>query len=188
MIADKKRKILADNICENSLLILSGNHEIIRNGDVYYSFRQSSDMLMLTGVSSPDIVLLGMKKNIKVEWIIYSDPISGHEKIWGTSRLDHAEIIEKSGVTDIRPMKDLQKDLKELVNNGGHIYTRDSSILHLKMGSKRGLALPKEKILSFDPILKPLRMIKLPEEIEKMREAIRITKIAHDFVRDSLKP
>jgi hypothetical protein len=48
MIADKKRKILEAQICENSLLILIGKSEQIRNGDVFYPFRQDSDFLALT--------------------------------------------------------------------------------------------------------------------------------------------
>jgi Xaa-Pro aminopeptidase len=47
---------------------------------------------------------------------------------------------------------------------------------------------PKEKILSPEALLRPLRMIKLPEEIEKIREAIRVTKIAHDHIRTIVKP
>jgi hypothetical protein len=48
MIADKKRKILEEMICENSLLIMIGKSEQIRNGDVNYPFRQDSDVLLLT--------------------------------------------------------------------------------------------------------------------------------------------
>jgi Xaa-Pro aminopeptidase len=62
MIADKKRKILEKNMEENSLFFLCGNSEILRNGDVHYPFRQHSDMLLLTGLSSPDIFLVGVKQ------------------------------------------------------------------------------------------------------------------------------
>lgn len=43
-------------------------------------------------------------------------------------------------------------------------------------------------MLSLDPLLKSLRMTKIPEEVEYIREAIRVTKIAHDLVRDSIRP
>lgn len=58
MIADKKRKILELNMSENSLIILVGKSETLRNGDVYYPFRQDSDFLLLTGLNVPDLVLL----------------------------------------------------------------------------------------------------------------------------------
>jgi Xaa-Pro aminopeptidase len=174
-------------MCENSLLILSGNSEIIRNGDVYYPFRQNSDFLLLTGLNIPCLTLIGIKKSDQTEWIIYSDPISDHEKIWGTGRIEHTEIAEKSGITHSRPMKDMKKDLQEFSRNAEYIYTRDGTRSPLKKESKRGVLLPKEKILSLDPLLVSLRMIKIPEEIEKMREAIRVTRVAHDLVRESLR-
>lgn len=96
MISEEKRKILEKNMEENSLFFLRGNGEILRNGDVHYLFRQHSDILLLTGVNSQDIVLVGVKKRGKTIWIIYSDPISDHEKIWGTSRVDHDEIAKIS--------------------------------------------------------------------------------------------
>lgn len=79
MIADKKRKILEEHICENSLLILIGRSEQIRNGDVYYPFRQDSDMILLTGAHVPDIRLVGCKRDGKMIWTIYSDEITERE-------------------------------------------------------------------------------------------------------------
>lgn len=96
MIAQKKRNILGENIPHHSLFILIGKEEQIRNGDVMYPFRQDSDILLFTEVSSPDIILVGIKKQENIEWILYSDPISESEKIWGTSRQNYDEIREAS--------------------------------------------------------------------------------------------
>lgn len=161
---------------ENSFFFLRGNSDILRNGDVHYPFRQNSDILMLTGLASPDIVLVGMKQRGKTMWTLYSDPISDHEKLWGSSRLGYDEIRRISSIDDIRPLEALKKDIKKYTQEVKTIYTRES----------RGF--PKEKILSPEILLKSLRMIKLPEEIEKIREAIRVTKIAHDYIRTVMKP
>ena len=58
MIAQKKRDMLGKSLPENSLIILVGKTEQIRNGDVYYPFRQDSDFLLLTGLDIPALVLL----------------------------------------------------------------------------------------------------------------------------------
>ena len=79
MIADKKRKILEEHICENSLLILIGKSEQIRNGDIYYPFRQDSDMILFTGAHVPDIRLVGYKRDGNMIWTIYSDEITERE-------------------------------------------------------------------------------------------------------------
>lgn len=41
----------------DAFVVLYGNSEVIRNGDVHFPFRQSSDFLYLTGMLSPDIIL-----------------------------------------------------------------------------------------------------------------------------------
>ncbi len=161
---------------EDSLFFLRGNGEILRNGDVHYPFRQHSDMLLLTGVSSPDIALVGVKQWGNTIWTIYSDPISDHEKLWGSGRMDYKEIRNISWIDNIRPLEVLKKDIKKYTQEAKTIYIRES----------RGF--PKEKILSPEILLKSLRMIKLSEEIEKICEAIRVTKIAHDYIRTIMKP
>ena len=40
----------------------------------------------------------------------------------------------------------------------------------------------EEKSLPLEPLLVGLRLIKLPEEIEKIRRAITVTKLAHEEV------
>jgi Xaa-Pro aminopeptidase len=70
----------------------------------------------------------------------------------------------------------MKKDIKKYTQKVKTIYTRES----------RGF--PKEKVLSPEILLKSLRMVKLSEEIEKICEAIRVTKIAHDHIRTIMKP
>ena len=66
---------------------------------------------MLTGLNIPQLSLIAKKENGKVDWILYSDPISEKEKIWGTARLNYAELSELSGITDIRAMDRWNEDL-----------------------------------------------------------------------------
>lgn len=62
MIAQKKRNLLAGNLLDNSLVLIAGRSEVIRNGDVMYPFRQDSDFLLLTGLDVPDLILVGQKE------------------------------------------------------------------------------------------------------------------------------
>ena len=48
MIAQEKRDKLIESIPDNSLIILVGKREQLRNGNVFYPFRQDSDFLLLT--------------------------------------------------------------------------------------------------------------------------------------------
>lgn len=151
-----------------------------------YPFRQDSNILLLTRVNAPDVFLVWVKKQEKIEWILYSDPISENEKIWWTSRLSHNEIRKISWIEDIRPIDVLENDLWKIIKESKNIYM-ESDTDYLMDNQVRKLFW-KKKILSPSPLLKSLRIIKTPEEIDCIREAIRITKVAFDLVRNSVKP
>ena len=67
---------------KKSALLLFGNTPLIRNNDVEYSFRQTSDFYYLTGCTEPDAVLLLDEDNE----ILFLPELSDHEKVW-TGRL-----------------------------------------------------------------------------------------------------
>ena len=149
MIADKKRKILEEHICENSLLILISKSEQIRNGDVYYPFRQDSDMLMLTGAHVPDIRLVGYKKDGNMTWTIYSDEITERERVWGTSRISHVDLRICTGIEDIRAMSDFSGEVALLEQTSEKVYIRtiDEAIVASLSVSYEEKSLPYEKRL-----------------------------------------
>ena len=60
-----RRKNLFSNMEENSILIVSGEEEKVRNNDVNYEFRQSSDFWYLTGIEEPEALLILIKKTLK---------------------------------------------------------------------------------------------------------------------------
>lgn len=62
----------------DAFIVFRGNSELIRNGDVYFPFRQSSDFLYITGMSSPDIILTIYSS----ELILWCYPISEKDILW----------------------------------------------------------------------------------------------------------
>jgi Xaa-Pro aminopeptidase len=62
----------------DAFVVLYGNTEVIRNGDVHFPFRQSSDFLYLTGMSTPDIILTVYLS----ELILWRHPISEKDILW----------------------------------------------------------------------------------------------------------
>ena len=92
MIAHDKRRILAETLPDKSLVILVGQSERLRNGDVHFPFRQDSDVLLLAGLDVPDVVLVGEKRDGAMLYRLYSDVISDNERVWGTSRLDYTAL------------------------------------------------------------------------------------------------
>ncbi len=190
MIADKKRKILETEICENSLLIMVGKTEQIRNGDVFYPFRQDSDFLLLTGLDIPELVLIGIKKNNEFEWRLYSESITEKEKIWGTSRLPHESLRTLSGITEVREMRYFSSDIREQLREVDHIFLRDKLPYPEEKNLLRKFRLTQyyPKIQSFNPFLRPLRIYKTTEEIECIKKAVSITHQAYNLLVKNIRP
>ncbi len=146
-------------IPHTSFVVLYGNNEIIRSGDVHYPFHQSSDFLYLTGINSPGIVLSIFWDEI----IIWREPISEKEKIWWHNKWDDAKITNISGITDIR----------------------DTGGLELYFSKFQNFLLKEEFYL---PIVHNLRIIKTPDEIQKIQKVVRITKEIFSHIQKNGHP
>lgn len=163
---------------ENSLIILVGKSETLRNGDVYYPFRQDSDFLLLTGLNVPDLVLLWSKKLGKMTWILYSDPISDKERLWGTSRLDFEELSKKSGISEVRETRFYENDITAYSDDAEKIFLKKSD----KTNGIKWITKFSHKFCALEDILMPLRMHKTIDEISSMRKAIEVTKTAFQYI------
>ena len=74
-----RRKNLFSNMEENSILIVSGEEEKVRNNDVNYEFRQSSDFWYLTGIEEPEALLILIKKDSE-KYILFTQEKKEEEK------------------------------------------------------------------------------------------------------------
>ena len=62
-IFSKRRQFLSELLEENSVAILFGSEEIIRNGDVNYPFRQNSNFSYLTNFPESESIAVLDEKN-----------------------------------------------------------------------------------------------------------------------------
>lgn len=94
-------KTLISELESNTLCIISGGLEKLRNGDVYYPFRQDSDFLYLTGLSVPGLVLTIYKKS---EQTPLNSPLSGGlgtTETTGNPQSLSRQLLSKGAFTEI---------------------------------------------------------------------------------------
>lgn len=144
-------------IPDHSFVVLYGNNEIIRSGDVHYPFRQSSDFLYLTGISSPGIILSIFWDDI----IIWREAISEKEKIWWHNKWNDVKITQVSGIKDIREIQGLES------------YFAENQKFLLREESYRS-------------IIHNLRLIKTSDEIEKIQKGVKITKTIFSIIQQNV--
>ncbi len=148
---------LISQLPSDHIITITGATLALRNGDVHYPFRQDSDFLYLTGLSVPGLVLTIFSDAV----ILWREPITDLDRVWGSDKISDDEIVRIAGITDIR----------------------DSTYLELYRSGKK----EKNDDATRD-IIHSLRLIKTPDEIEKIKKAISVSQEAFAHIESILSP
>lgn len=166
----------------DELIIIAGNGLLQRAGDTNFAFRQDSNFLYVTGLSEPDLVLV-INPNDNSERIIV--PHKDEIAVIFDGDANHDELKAVSGVSTIMSEQEGWDYIKSCATK---------KAVHFNMPSE-----PKSRGLFTNParaavhaqltkigakpkdirrIMASLRMIKQPQEIAAITQAIHITKSA----------
>ena len=178
-IFSKRRQFLSELLEENSVAILFGSEEIIRNGDVNYPFRQNSNFSYLTNFPESESIAVLDEKN----FIIFCKEKNKLKEQWDGEILG-PENTEKYGATRGIPISECRDILPELVKDFANIYCFESSIKKLK----KLLPNTESIIKPLDFEVSKMRAIKSEEELKIIKEACRISSLAHIRAMKSVKP
>ena len=178
-IFSKRRQFLSEHLEENSVAILFGSEEIIRNGDVNYPFRQNSNFSYLTNFPESESIAVLDEKN----FIIFCKEKNKLKEQWDGEILG-PENTEKYGATKGIPISECRDILPELVKDFANIYCFESSIKKLK----KLLPNTESIIKPLDFEVSKMRAIKSEEELKIIKEACRISSLAHIRAMKSVKP
>jgi|TARA_B110000263_G_scaffold154847_1_gene134403 Xaa-Pro aminopeptidase len=77
----KRRNKLFENMDDNSVLVLGGEVEKVRNNDVNFEFRQDSAFWYLTGLEEADASLIMLKKGSE-KYILFIQEKKIEEEVW----------------------------------------------------------------------------------------------------------
>ena len=189
---------LISRLPSDQLITITGATALLRNGDVHYPFRQDSDFLYLTGLSVPGLVLTIWKQSEQnppsplrhnsplelrtqnlsqgvsetTEIILWREAITDLDRVWGSDKISDDEIVRIVGITDIRDVGGLE----------AYSETKPPLIPLSQEGSE----LPNPE--TWKSIIHSFRLIKTPDEIDKIRKAIAVSQEAFAHIEAILKP
>ncbi|MCB0664443.1 MAG: aminopeptidase P N-terminal domain-containing protein [Saprospiraceae bacterium] len=195
----QNRQRFARQMKPDSLAIFHSNDAMPRNGDQHYSYRQHSDFFYLTGVQQKDSVLIIFPDTPKKDFkeVLFIKKETEHARIWEGEKLTKTEATNLSGIEQVvwlsqyhTVLHDLIKNSKRIYINGNESQGAEDEILtrDLRLGNELMKRYPMHKYHRSQPILRNLRMIKSPVEIELIRKALQITHHGFDKVMASVKP
>lgn len=180
------RERLYQQMKEHSLLVMFSGTEFRKTSDEYYPFYTDRNFLYLTGIDTKQAVLLACKDGEgQVKERLYILPPDLLAERWTGERIKEEQAAELSAIEEISFVEAFEKDFGILAASGnyGHLYLdlykaqpSDQDRTAHAFLKKVAAGHPYLRIENANALVRGLRTIKQPCEIEAMREAEKITR------------
>ncbi len=193
-----RRQRLLEQVGADAIVILSSSHEVVRNGDSPYPFRQQSDFYYLTGLNEPEAFMVLMHKDGKPYYILYNRPNDPLMETWNGKRAGQKGAVKEFGADKSYETDDFIDHLPELLESVDNVYyplgydtNLDDYIMtglnELRMQVRKGVSVPRQ-FFDLNPVLHEMRLFKSDDEIQCLRIAAEITVEAHKRAMQTCKP
>ena len=171
---------------KDSIAVIHSNDQMVRSGDQYFPFRQNSDLFYLSGIEQEMTILLinpGHHEADKRTMLFLRKPEPKLET-WEGKKLDKKFAAEISGISAIFWLEEFESVSRPLILGAGNIYFNIPELEKFKqeyplrddrMMQEMKKVYPSHEIKRLAPLMSGLRLVKEPEEMELIKEAIRIT-------------
>ncbi len=183
----------------DSIAIFQSNDSMPRNGDQFFPYRQNSDFFYLSGIDQPESVLVLFPDSPKegLKEVLFVRKADEKRMIWEGPTYSKEDCRSISGVKRVMWLSEMEGLLQQMIHQAKRIYINgnenDRFSTEIKSRDQRYYEYLKEKYPFHkyhraQPILRRLRMIKSPAEIEAMLKACQITAKAFDRVLQTIEP
>ena len=182
----KNRERFVKEMEPGSIAIFNSNDEMPSNADALYRFVQNSGLYWLTGIEQEETMLILFPDNVDEKYrevLVLLRPNETKEK-WDGKRLRANEATAISGIKTVAWLDVHDALLQTWVHLADNIYLnsnendRKGSLIETRdyrYAKEFMQRYPLHKYMRAAKILKNLRAVKTPEEIEVLKEAISIT-------------
>ncbi|MEN7546487.1 aminopeptidase P N-terminal domain-containing protein [Rapidithrix thailandica] len=197
----KNRKKLAAKLKPNAIAIVHSNDNMPISADATHPFVQHSDLYYLTGIDQEESILVmypdcrdNQVRSFKE--ILFIKETNKEIAIWEGKKLTKEEAEERSGIRTVIWTSHFKEVLKPLLFEAEHIYlntnenTRDIITVETRDDRFRKWCMEQFPLHNYQrlaPLMNQLRVVKEPEEVEALKEAISITDKAFRRVLNFVK-
>jgi Xaa-Pro aminopeptidase len=198
-IFSRNRQRFINEMKPNSIAIFVSNDEVPVNGDALYPFKQNSDLFWLSGIVQEDSMVILFPDNPDPKYrevLVLVRPNELKEK-WDGKRLRLNEAQSISGIKTITWLDNVDGLLQPWIHLADTIYLdtnendRKANLLRTRdyrYADELKTRYPLHQFERAAKIMKGLRAIKTPLEIEVLQKAIDITDAAFRRLLKFIKP
>lgn len=183
---------------ENSLLVMFSGTEVRKTNDEFYPFYTDRNFLYLTGLDGKELALIVRKDGEGcIQEKIFILPPDLLEERWTGVRIKPEQAEELSGIKDVGYVGEFEEEIHRLASTGNysHLYLDLYRVSPSDRNQPAHLLLkrvaenyPFLKIENANIIIRRLRTIKQPCEIDAMKQAEKITCEGITAMMKSSKP
>lgn len=183
----------------NSIAVFHSNHQYTANADLYFKFKQDTNLYYLTGIDQEKTILFLFPDCPSPEFreVLFVLQSNEYLQIWEGHKYDKQESTALSGIPTIKWLSEFQGFMDNWSHYADNIYIsfneHDRAVQlapsqnddFAKLCRKR---YPAHNLLRSAPILTALRSIKSKWEVEAMQQACDITHKTFERVLKFVQP
>ncbi|WP_128543888.1 aminopeptidase P family protein [Larkinella soli] len=197
----RNRRRLADLLKPKSMVVLNANDIMPTNADGTMGFRQNNDLFYLSGVDQEEtvLVLFPNHPDERFREVLFLRETNELIETWEGHKLTKEEAVRTSGIpkNSIYWTHEFESVFINMVFEADQVYlnsnehTRNSSEVesrdarYVRQFKER---YPLHRLERLAPLMHTLRAIKQPEELDLLKEAVRITEDGFRRLLGFVKP
>jgi Xaa-Pro aminopeptidase len=182
----------------NSVAVFASAHEIKRNHDTDFEFRQDTDFYYLTRLNEPDCVAVLAPSHPEHKYVLFVRPRIREEEIWTGVRAGVEGAISQHGADASYDIGKLSEVLPKYLQNVEKLYYRFgadehfdlkviSTVKHIRERVRGGVYAPT-MIIDPGSVLHEMRLRKNDDDLNSLRRAVDISGEGHIAAMKHCKP
>ena len=181
---ENNRRRLFDAMPEQSVLVLFSGRAPHSNSDHYYPFFVNNNFRYMTGLSAENFMLLLVKRDGQQYERLYIAPVDERTQKTNGRQITPEQVREIDGIQDVREntrfISDVNLEIRKflcthLCLDLSRLNYQDDQTAAQRFACEIRQKYPALDIQDISAVINDMRRIKVPEEVEKLREAAAIT-------------
>jgi Xaa-Pro aminopeptidase len=178
--------------------VIPGASLVTHHADVEHGFRQNSDFWYLTGFDEPGAVALFLPHRPETPFVLFVEAKDPGSEVWNGFRWGCEGAVSHFAADVAHPRRELAERLPEYLEGAEGIAFRvgrhpQVEPLVLAAWGRQLDRAPRSGraalgLVAPCPLLHELRLRKEPQELDRLREAARISAEAHELARQVARP